>query len=75
MGKPVLVLRNTTERPEGLAAGTLKLVGTSQENVYRQFKELLENEAEYRRMSTASNPYGNGTASRRISDALTRELG
>ena len=75
LGKPVLVLRNTTERPEGLAAGTLKLVGTSQENVYRQFKELLENEAEYRRMSTASNPYGDGTASRRIADALTRELG
>ena len=75
LGKPVLVLRNTTERPEGLAAGTLKLVGTSQENVYRQFKELLENEVEYRRMSTASNPYGDGTASRRIADALTRELG
>lgn len=75
LGKPVLVLRNTTERPEGLAAGTLKLVGTSQENVYRQFKELLENEAEYRRMSAASNPYGDGTASRRIADALTRELG
>ena len=75
LGKPVLVLRNTTERPEGLAAGTLKLVGTSQENVYRQFKELLESEAEYRRMSTASNPYGDGTASRRIADALTRELG
>ena len=75
LGKPVLVLRNTTERPEGLAAGTLKLVGTSQENVYRQFKELLENEAEYRRMSTASNPYGDGNASRRIADALTRELG
>lgn len=75
LGKPVLVLRNTTERPEGLTAGTLKLVGTSQENVYRQFKELLENEAEYLRMSTASNPYGDGTASRRIVDALTRELG
>ena len=75
LGKPVLVLRNTTERPEGLAAGTLKLVGTSQENVYRQFKELLENEAEYRRMSAASNPYGDGRASRRIADALTRELG
>ena len=75
LGKPVLVLRNTTERPEGLATGTLKLVGTSQENVYRQFKELLENEAEYLRMSTASNPYGDGTASRRIADALTRELG
>lgn len=75
LGKPVLVLRNTTERPEGVAAGTLKLVGTSQENVYRQFKELLENEAEYLRMSTASNPYGDGTASRQIADALTRELG
>lgn len=75
LGKPVLVLRNTTERPEGLAVGTLKLVGTREEDAYRQFKELLENEAEYRRMSTASNPYGDGTASRRIADALTRELG
>lgn len=75
LGKPVLVLRNTTERPEGVAAGTLKLVGTREEDVYRQFKSLLENEAEYRRMATASNPYGDGTASRQIADALTRELG
>ena len=75
LGKPVLVLRNTTERPEGVAAGTLKLVGTREEDVYREFRNLLENEAEYRRMSTASNPYGDGTASRQIADALTRELG
>jgi len=75
LGKPVLVLRNTTERPEGVAAGTLKLVGTREEDVYREFKQLLENETEYRRMSTASNPYGDGTASRQIADALTRELG
>ena len=75
LGKPVLVLRNTTERPEGVAAGTLKLVGTREEDVYRQFKSLLEDEDEYRRMATSSNPYGDGTASRQIADALTRELG
>ncbi len=75
LGKPVLVLRNTTERPEGVAAGTLKLVGTREEDVYREFKSLLENEGEYRRMATSSNPYGDGTASRQIADALTRELG
>ena len=75
LGKPVLVLRNTTERPEGVAAGTLKLVGTREEDVYREFKNLLENEGEYRRMATSSNPYGDGTASRQIADALTRELG
>ena len=73
LGKPVLVMRDTTERPEGIAAGTLKLVGTDEEVIYRNFKELLENEAEYKRMSTASNPYGDGFACRRIADILTNE--
>ena len=71
MGKPVLVMRDTTERPEGIAAGTLKLVGTDEEVIYRSFKELLENEEAYRRMSTASNPYGDGHACARIADILT----
>jgi UDP-N-acetylglucosamine 2-epimerase (non-hydrolysing) len=73
LGKPVLVMRDTTERPEGIAAGTLKLVGTDEEVIYRNFKELLENEAEYARMSTASNPYGDGFACKRIADILTSE--
>ena len=73
LGKPVLVMRDTTERPEGIAAGTLKLVGTDEEVIYRSFKELLENDAEYKRMSTASNPYGDGFACRRIADILTNE--
>ena len=71
LGKPVLVMRDTTERPEGIAAGTLKLVGTDEEVIYRNFKELLENEDAYRRMSTASNPYGDGFACKRIADILT----
>lgn len=70
LGKPVLVLRTTTERPEGVAAGTLKLVGTREEDVYHAFRELLENREEYDRMSRASNPYGDGTASKQIADAL-----
>ena len=70
LGKPVLVLRDTTERPEGVAAGTLKLVGTREEDVYRSFRELLENREEYDRMSWANNPYGDGTASKQIADAL-----
>ena len=74
LGKPVLVMRDTTERPEGIAAGTLKLVGTDEEVIYRTFKELLENETEYSRMSKASNPYGDGHASRRIADILLMEL-
>ena len=73
LGKPVLVMRDTTERPEGIAAGTLKLVGTDEDVIYRNFKELLENEDEYKRMSTASNPYGDGFACRRIADILTDE--
>ncbi len=70
LGKPVLVMRDTTERPEGLKAGTLKLVGTDEEVIYSNFKELLENEEAYRAMSTASNPYGDGFASKRIADIL-----
>ncbi|MED3661380.1 UDP-N-acetylglucosamine 2-epimerase (non-hydrolyzing) [Ureibacillus sp. FSL K6-8385] len=70
LGKPVLVLRDTTERPEGIAAGTLKLAGTNEENIYRLAKELLEDEEEYNKMAKASNPYGDGFASRRIVDAL-----
>ena len=71
LGKPVLVMRDTTERPEGIAAGTLKLVGTDEEVIYRNFRELLENEEAYRRMSTASNPYGDGHACERIADILS----
>ena len=69
-GKPVLVMRNTTERPEGVTAGTLKLVGTDEENIYNSFKFLLENEEEYKRMANACNPYGDGNACKRIADIL-----
>ena len=74
LGKPVLVMRDTTERPEGVAAGTLRLVGTDEEVIYRNFRELLESDAAYAAMSEASNPYGDGYASRRIADILEREL-
>lgn len=70
LGKPVLVMRDTTERPEGIDAGTLKLVGTEEENIYNSFKLLLENEDEYNRMSQASNPYGDGFACMRIADII-----
>lgn len=70
LGKPVLVMRNTTERPEGIAAGTLKLVGTDEEVIYRSFKQLLEDNEEYARMSNACNPYGDGFACKRIADIL-----
>lgn len=70
LGKPVLVLRDTTERPEGVEAGTLKLVGTGEEEVYRETKRLLQDAAAYRQMSRAVNPYGDGLASVRIADAL-----
>lgn len=70
LGKPVLVMRDTTERPEGIAAGTLKLVGTDEEVIYQTFKMLLEDQAEYEKMSQASNPYGDGLASKRIADVL-----
>lgn len=70
LGKPVLVMRDTTERPEGIAAGTLKLVGTDEEVIYRTFKLLLEDKGEYEKMSHASNPYGDGFASKKIADIL-----
>ena len=70
LGKPVLVMRDTTERPEGIAAGTLKLVGTDEEVIYRNFKRLLEDENAYTQMSGASNPYGDGFACKRIADLL-----
>jgi len=70
LGKPVLVMRDTTERPEGIKAGTLKLVGTDEAVIYDNFKLLLENEQEYSNMSKASNPYGDGFACRRIADIL-----
>jgi len=73
LGKPVLVMRDTTERPEGIAAGTLKLVGTDVEPIYNSFKLLLENAEEYDKMSKASNPYGDGFASQRIADILEAE--
>ncbi len=70
LGKPVLVMRDTTERPEGIAAGTLKLVGTEEEKIYKSFKELLENKESYEKMAHASNPYGDGLACKRIADIL-----
>ena len=72
-GKPVLVMRDTTERPEGVDAGTLKLVGTSEENIYKWFTKLLDDEEEYARMAHATNPYGDGHACERIADILERE--
>lgn len=74
LGKPVLVLRDTTERPEGIEAGTLKLVGTDEEVIYRETKELLNNQATYDAMSKASNPYGDGKASIRIVDAIIEKF-
>lgn len=74
LGKPVLVMRDTTERPEGIAAGTLKLTGTAEETIYQCFKELLENKEEYKKMSQASNPYGDGFACVRIADILEDKL-
>ena len=69
-GVPVLVMRDTTERPEGVEAGTLRLVGTNEDNIYLNFKELLENKEEYNRMARACNPYGDGRACERIADIL-----
>jgi len=71
LGKPVLVLRDTTERPEGVTAGTLKLVGTDAEVVEREMTRLIEDKAEYDRMANAKNPYGDGKASDRILDSLS----
>lgn len=70
LGKPVLVMRDTTERPEGIKAGTLKLVGTSEEVIYNEFTKLLDNQEEYEKMSHAANPYGDGHACERIADIL-----
>lgn len=72
LGKPVLVMRDTTERPEGIQAGTLKLVGTDEENIYHNFMLLLDSSDEYAKMSNAANPYGDGFASKRIADILTK---
>lgn len=73
LGKPVLVMRDTTERPEGIAAGTLKLVGTEEETIYKEFSRLLSDKDEYEAMSKASNPYGDGHACERIADVLCME--
>ena len=72
LGKPVLVMRDTTERPEGIKAGTLKLVGTDEKVIYREFKKLLTDKKEYEKMSKASNPYGDGFACKRIADILCK---
>ena len=72
LGKPVLVMRDTTERPEGIKAGTLKLTGTSEATIYQMCKQLLDDQSEYERMSKASNPYGDGKASIRIADILCK---
>ncbi|EST55299.1 UDP-N-acetylglucosamine 2-epimerase [Brevibacillus panacihumi W25] len=75
LGVPVLVLRDTTERPEGIAAGTLKLVGTDEQQVYRMTKELLTDQQAYDEMAHAANPYGDGEASRRIVEAILHHYG
>lgn len=74
LGKPVLVMRDTTERPEGILAGTLKLVGTHENKIYEACKLLLEDENEYEKMKNARNPYGDGFASKRIADVLEERL-
>lgn len=74
LGKPVLVMRDTTERPEGIAAGTLKLVGTTEETIYEEFTNLLMDRSKYDAMSQATNPYGDGTASKQIADILENKL-
>ena len=73
LGKPVLVLRDTTERPEGITAGTLKLVGTSENNIYKEACILLDDKKRYNLMATAKNPYGDGRASKRIVDFLLKQ--
>jgi len=74
LGKPVLVMRDTTERPEGIAAGVLKLVGTEESVIYDNFKLLLESKEEYAKMANASNPYGDGTAAKQIVAVLKEYL-
>ena len=73
LGKPVLVMRDTTERPEGIEAGTLKLVGTNEDVIYKEFKRLLTDKEAYDKMSKASNPYGDGFACKRIADILLND--
>ena len=75
LGKPILVMRDTTERPEGIAAGTIKLVGTDEATIYTQFKLLLEDQATYDTMARASNPYGDGHACKRIADIISQSRG
>ena len=75
MGKPVLVLRNVTERPEGVEAGTLKLAGTEEDVIYRMAKELLDDQEEYEKMAQAKNPFGDGQASRRIVESILYAFG
>lgn len=70
LGIPVLVMRDTTERPEGISAGTLKLVGTNEDTIYKAFTQLLDDKAEYDRMSKSSNPYGDGNACKKIADII-----
>ena len=74
LGKPVLVMRNTTERPEGIEAGTLKLVGTEEHVIYEETMRLLQDEAAYKEMSTASNPYGDGRARERMANILLSKI-
>lgn len=74
LGKPVLVMRNTTERPEGIGAGTLRLVGTEEENIVQSVNLLLDDRSVYEKMSKAGNPYGDGYASKRIADILLEQL-
>lgn len=74
LGKPVLVLRDTTERPEGVEAGTLKLVGTNVDDIYIYTKELLENKQIYNKMSNTANPYGDGTASQKIVKSIIEKI-
>ena len=73
IGKPVLVMRDTTERPEGIRAGTLNLVGTSEAVIYEEFTKLLSDHCAYEAMAKASNPYGDGHACERIAEILCRE--
>ena len=72
LGKPVLVMRDTTERPEGIEAGTLRLVGTDEDTIYEEFSRLLNDRGAYDRMACASNPYGDGHACERIADILEK---
>jgi UDP-N-acetylglucosamine 2-epimerase (non-hydrolysing) len=74
LGKPVLVMRDTTERPEGVSAGTLKLVGTNEENIYHNFKLLILDQNEYEKMSKANNPYGDGFSSQKIANIIEQKI-